>query len=544
MDTKEQKGLNQKNNHATSHILNIFPSILRYIFLGVTESFKIIIQIIIYAFQGFYGIFIGSFLKLFSSASGAVDKTYRATKEAAVKSTKKAKENTSKFSASFQKIYEKSGFVQKQKEKLLKEREMLLQDLNTDDAKRTTKASVYRWKAKKNNKMYQGTFTGFSKLDVNSYLINEGYEVYSIETNKWINFIYGQSSIIAQKMSNKDLIFWLTQLSTYIKSGIPLTDSVRILANQMGKEGNRKRAFESIVYELTMGETFSRALEKQGTIFPTLLINMLKAAEATGELEETLDDMANYYSEIESTRKQMISAMTYPAIILLFSFIVISFIMIYVIPQFIAIYEQSSIEISGVTLAVIHISDFFRNNILTLILFIVIFVVALSILYKQVKAFRKTIQIFLMHMPVIGKIIIYNELTIFTKTFASLLKNNVFITESIDILSKITDNEVYKEIMFDTINNIAKGEKISKSFENHWAIPDVAYYMIVTGESTGELASMMQRVSIYYQEQHRNIITSLKAIIEPILIIFLAVVVGIVILAVIIPMFQMYETIG
>lgn len=534
VDVKEQKGLTKKNKTNTPSIIGSF---FHYMITGMVETFKIIPQIFIYAFHGFYHIFIGSFLKLFSKASSTVDKTYKEAKEVATK----AKEQKESFTT---KMSQKLGLGKKQKEKLEKERQALLNDLNSEDAKRLTKASVYRWKAKKNGKMYQGTFTGFSKLDVNSYLINEGYEVYRIETNQWINFIYGQSSFIAQKMSNKDLIFWLTQLSTYIKSGIPLTDSVRILTNQMGKEGNRKRAFESIVYELTMGETFSRALEKQGTIFPSLLINMLKAAEATGELEETLDDMANYYSEIESTRKQMVSAMTYPAIILLFSFIVISFIMIYVIPQFIQIYDQSSIEISGVTLAVIRISDFFKNNITTLILIIAVIAVALAMVYKQVKAFRKTMQIFLMHLPVIGKIIIYNELTIFTKTFASLLKNNVFITDSMDILSKITDNEVYKEIMFETINNIAKGEKISKSFENHWAIPDVAYYMIVTGESTGELASMMQRVSVYYQEQHRNLITSLKAIIEPILIIFLAVVVGIVILAVIIPMFQMYDAIG
>lgn len=98
-----------------------------------------------------------------------------------------------------------------------------------------------------------------------------------------------------------------------------------------------------------------------------------------------------------------------------------------------------------------------------------------------------------MHIPVIKDVIIYNELTIFSKTFASLLKNNVFITDSMDILSRITNNEIYKSILYKTIQNIIKGDKISDAFKDHWAIPDVAYYMIVTGESTGELADMMQR---------------------------------------------------
>ena len=135
-------------------------------------------------------------------------------------------------------------------------------------------------------------------------------------------------------------------------------------------------------------------------------------------------------------------------------------------------------------------------------------------------------------------------MTIFTKTFSSLLKNNVFITDSMEILSKITNNEIYKKIMFNTINNIAVGEKISASFKDNWAIPDVAYYMIVTGESTGELAEMMNKVSLYYQEEHKNVINSLKSLIEPIMIVFLAIIVGGVVMAVIIPMFSLYGQIS
>ena len=433
----------------------------------------------------------------------------------------------------------------KQKAKLQAEKELLMSDLASGDVKRTDKPVAFRYKAvDPQGKVVTGTFTGSSKLDVNAFLVNEGYDVYSIKTSSMINFLYGQSSFGAQKMSNKDLIFWLTQLYTYIKSGIPLTDAVKILSNQMGRRGNRKRIFEKIIYELTMGSSFSDALAKQGNVFPSLLINMLKAAEATGELEETLNDMAEYYSEIEKTRKQMISAMTYPTIITVFSLGVISFIMLYVIPQFTKVYDQAGITINGFTKNIISFSGFLRDNITFLLLIIFVIVLIFVIAYKRIKFFRKNIQIMLMHIPVIKNIIMYNEMTIFAKTFSSLLKNNVFITESIEILSKVTNNEIYKEIMYDTISNIARGEKISESFKDHWAIPEVAYYMIVTGESTGELAAMMENVSNYYQEQHRNIVTSLKSFIEPIMITLLAVIVGVIILAVIIPMFDLYSNIS
>ena len=146
-------------------------------------------------------------------------------------------------------------------------------------------------------------------------------------------------------------------------------------------------------------------------------------------------------------------------------------------------------------------------------------------------------------MPLFGKLIIYKEITIFTKTFASLLKNNVFITESMDILGKVTSNEVYREIMINTINCIGRGEKISSSFKDNWAIPEVAYYMMVTGESTGKLDEMMEKVSEYYSEQHKVMVNSMKTLIEPILIIFLAVVVGGIIISVIVPIFSLYQNI-
>ncbi len=431
------------------------------------------------------------------------------------------------------------------RKKLEKEGEMLLIDLNSEEAKRTENKIIYKYKVKDTNGNFiSGYFGGYSKFDVQTYLLNKGYEIYKIETSNWINKTHDVSGLFSKKLSYKELIFWLTQLSTYIRSGIPLTESVSILSSQMGKRNGRQRVFESIIYELTMGESFSSALEKQGSIFPNLLINMLRAAEAAGNLEETLDDMALYYTDIEKTRKQMITAMTYPSIIMIFAIAVISFIMLYVVPQFVNVYDQIGSEVSGLTLTIINISNFLSKNLFIIIIFITVTALLIITLYKNIKLFRSSIQIVLMKLPIIGKIIIYNELTIFTKTFSSLLKNNVFITESIDILSKITNNEIYKSIMFNTIANIAKGNKISESFKNHWAIPDVAYYMIVTGESTGELAEMMNTVSSYYQEMHRNVVNNLKAFIEPILIVFLAIIVGIVVLAIVIPMFDIYEKVS
>ncbi len=501
------------------------------VFLGLIEYFFACI------FRGISFVFkeLPSFL--WKGSSKAVDQAYKgATKGAG--GGEVAGDQKSLFKMDLSDLYTNSKAYQQKIASLEKEKINLFQELEGTGKIRSKDPVVYRFTARKDGKITSGIMSGLSKLDIHTFLVQDGYEVFKIENDALTQKMYGSNGLFTPKLKTKDLLFWLTQLSTYLKAGISLTDSIKILNQQMGKNKNYKRAFQAIVYELTMGEAFSTALEKQGTMFPALLINMLKAAEKTGELEETLDDMAEYYTEIDKTRKQMVSAMTYPTVIMVFSLAVVTFIMVYVIPQFVQIYNTAGAEVAGITLMVLNISEFLKANLLTLLGVLIAVILGITFAYRNVKAFRKAMQIFLMKMPIIGKIILYNEMTIFSKTFSSLLRNNVFITDSIDILSKITNNEVYKEIMYNTIDNIVKGDRISKAFENHWAVPDVAYFMIVTGESTGRLADMMGKVSNYYQEMHRNIVSNLKAFIEPIMIAFLAIVVGVIILAVIVPMFD------
>ena len=364
----------------------------------------------------------------------------------------------------------------------------------------------------KEGKIVSGKFNGVSKLEVNAFLLNEGFEVYAIETSDYLNFMYGQSKITGIRMNTKDLIFWLTQLSTYLKAGIPLADAVRILSDQMnhGRENNKTQVFKAICYELSMGTSFSKTLEKQGNVFPSLLINMLKAAEATGDLEATLDEMAEYYTEINDTKQEMKSSMTYPILVMIFAIGIVVFILSYIVPKFVDIYESAGVSLSGTTQFLIDLSGFLQNYLLLLIAIIVLVIVAIVVVYKNVIPVRRVMQEIAMHLPLFGNIIIYNEITLFTKTFASLLKNNVYITESIDILSKVTANEVYKEIMFNTISNIARGDKISDSFAGQWAVPEIAYFMIQTGESTGDLANMMAKVSEYYGGLHKSTINSMS----------------------------------
>ena len=444
----------------------------------------------------------------------------------------------------FREKWENTSIAKNRKNKLDLNRKALLIEFNDKNIERSNVKIMYEYIVKdKDGKIIKGYADGYSKVEIHSYLLSEGYEVYSIRTNKWIQLLHGSSGTNKVKIKTKDLIFFTTQLSTYLKSGITLIESLKILSRQYKKK-KYKKIFKMIIYDLSMGENLSTAMENRGSAFPNLLITMVKSSEMTGELPEVLDDMSDYYTETEKTRKQMITAMMYPSIVFVFAISVLTFIMIYVIPKFVGIYDSmDGVEIPALTKFIMNTSNFVKQNILYLGLGVVLFILLNRFLYKKNKAFRTIVQWSLMHLPVVNNIIIYKEVTMFTKTFSSLLAHNVYITDSMEILSKVTQNEIYRSLIFNTVTNLARGERLSAEFDGHWAFPIPAYEMIVTGERTGQLPEMMSKVSAYYQELHQNSVTRIKTFIEPILIVFLTAMVGVIVLSIVLPMFNMYQSI-
>lgn len=450
----------------------------------------------------------------------------------------KAKGVPVSFSDKLKNFYKKMTYNAKEQMELEAKKTVLDEQFKDSDGKnisRLSKPLLFQYVARNSKgELEKSTIEALSRVDVHSFLLAEGYEVYDITAAK------SRTNIITYKMKRSKLIFYLSQLSAYLKSGIALADAVKIL-DQQTKTVNDKKVWRAVYYDLSMGDVLSTAMEKRKDTFPKLLINMIKTAEMTGNLTETLDDMVEYYTESESTRKQMKSALTYPTVILVFATLVVAYILLFTIPSFAGIYKEMDASLPGITVFILNASSFLQSYIFIILFVIIIFCIVFIYAYRTTRTFRRNVQEFCMHIPVFGKIIIYNEVTIFAKTFANLINHNIFITDSMDVLSKITSNEVYRKLIYETAKNLNKGDSISKAFKDHWAFPVIAYQMLLTGEKTGRLGAMMERVSDYYQEQHRSIISQMKSLIEPVIIIFLAVVVGGILLAVLIPMFGMYS---
>ena len=406
-------------------------------------------------------------------------------------------------------------------------------------AKRDSNLYPFKYKAElENGKKVSGFFDAESVDDCKHFLEIQGYTNIVVEPRK----NYDIEIVLNKKIKTSELAFDLTQLSTYIKAGIPLVEGVTILAKQTISAAS-KNAYQKLVYDLLKGDALSTAMEKQGNVFPQLLINMVRSAEMTGDLPTILDDMADYYESIEQTKKAMRSAMTYPLLVLILAIAVLAFMLLELVPQFVTLYENNGATLPKITLTVIAASNFMVNNYVSILLVSIFIIVAFIICYKKVPTFRRVVQLVVMKLPGFGNIIIYNEVYNFTKTFSSLINHGVFITDSMEILSKITNNEIYKEIIAKTLSNLAKGETISKSFKGEWAFPTVAYHMLVTGENTGQLGLMMEKVSDHYQQLHKSMVDQLKSLIEPIMILMVAFIVGIILLSIITPMFDIYNQI-
>ena len=400
---------------------------------------------------------------------------------------------------------------------------------------------TFKYKTKdKNGKITVGSFDAYNIEQAKNYLVNEGNNIISIQPVKKSSLDLNLSIFAPIKMG--ELSFALTQISTYLKAGMSLVDAFRILAKQSTKS-NIKKIYDLIVYDLLSGESLSTAFEHQPKVFPKLLTNMVKSAELTGDLPAILDDMADYYTSIDKTKKELKSAMTYPTIVLIMAVAVIVFVLRYIVPQYVEMFSSWSDNLPKITLMTISFSNFLQEYLLQIIIIIIMILLLYLYWFKNVKPFRYLMQSIYLKIPVVKNIIMYSEVSMFSKTFASLLNHGVFITDSMDVLIKVSDNEIYKKIIEKTVKNLNRGGKISEAFKDNPHIPVVAYEMIVTGESTGQLGTMMEKVADYYQNLYRNSINQVKTLLEPILIVFLTFTVGIIIISIIVPMFEMYKVI-
>ena len=386
----------------------------------------------------------------------------------------------------------------------------------------------------------KGKTRGQSVDDVTEGLKNKKLRVMSVveapETiaNKEIK-------ILKEKIKSDSLVKYLQQLSMLINAGIGILEAHRMLIEGTDDKV-LKKAIIAVTDALEEGQAFSVSLESQGDLFPQLMISLVRAAEMSGSLDESLKKLALYYEKRNKSRKKIISALIYPAILLLLSLGVSVFLMVSIVPMFVELFDGFDAELPKITQITMAISDTITERwwLLLIIIFALVFIYKAamnipSLRYKQDEINLK--------IPLFGPLVAMDSLSSIFSTMASLLSSSVKFSNALDLSSEIVSNQVMKKILIDSKMTIERGGSLSESFEESPYVPIHTSQMMRVGETTGNLDVMLQKLSDIYEEEVDMVAERLKTILEPMIIIVIAVLIGFIVAAIMIPMFSMYDAI-
>lgn len=387
--------------------------------------------------------------------------------------------------------------------------------------------------------MKKGTINASSERDAITKLRNKGINPREVTES---TSILHKEFTIGSRLKTQSFVVYLRQFSTLIRAGITVVDATNILAHQTESKALKNALFH-IEEEVRAGTAFSDAARHHEKLFPPLFINMMRVGEATGNLDATLERLATYYEKQHRLRKSVQSALTYPIVLLILIFGVATGLLLTIVPQFTDMFEDMGAELPLITLFVLGISDVVQSIWWLILLFIIGIPILLRYLYKTNKQFKAGFHYFLFKLPIFGKLLQKSVIAQMTRTLSSLVSSSVPILQALTIVERVVGNPLIGQVILQARDSLEGGNSLSGPLERSWLFPPLVTQMVSIGEKTGQLDYMLEKVADFYEDNVDRSVETLKALIEPLMIVVLAVVVGTIVLAILIPMFSLFEQI-
>ncbi len=341
------------------------------------------------------------------------------------------------------------------------------------------------------------------------------------------------------RVKAQDLVVFTRQLATMMDAGLPLVQSLTALEEQTDS-----KAFKTILKQITatveQGEAFSEAISAHPKVFDKLFVSMVQAGETGGLLAEILDRVASYLEATARLKKKVKSAMTYPTIVCFIAISIALFLIIKVIPIFADIYKDFGAKLPAPTQILISISDVIRHYFVFTLVGIGLLIGAF-IRFKRTKYGARIWDRVKLRLPVFGKLIHKIAMARFTRTFAALVRSGVPILETLRIVGQSSGNTIVEEAVVRTASNIERGDNIATAMGQHPIFPRMLVRMVAAGEQTGKVDTMLEKISDFYDEEIEATLSGLTSLIEPLLIVFLGVVVGSIVICMFLPIFKLNE---
>lgn len=393
----------------------------------------------------------------------------------------------------------------------------------------------------KTGALKRGTIEGTSRSEVIHQLREQGISPREVKETE-PSIFNRDLSIGGNKVKNEDFVIYCRQFATLIRAGISIVESTNILANQTESKGLQKVLIQ-VEADIKEGMAFSVAIEKHPKAFPALFVNMVRAGELTGSLDETLDRLAVYFEKQHSLKKKVQSTLTYPAVLLVVIVGVVIFLMLSIIPNFTLMFEQFDSELPIITQIVVKISEFIQSLWWLALIGVTVVIAGFMFVYKTNQSFHYAVHVAILNAPIFGKLLQKAAIARMTRTLASLFESSVPILQALDIVAKVVDNPVISKVVIESKDSLESGGSLSEPLEKHWVFPPLVSQMTAIGEETGSLDYMLDKIADFYEEDVDRTVDTLRSLIEPLMIILLAVVVGFVVLSIMIPMFSIFTDI-
>ena len=351
--------------------------------------------------------------------------------------------------------------------------------------------------------------------------------------NKEIDFSIGK------KVKPRDLSVFCRQFVSITQAGVPMKEALQMLSEQTENKW-LKRAISEVLLNVEKGNTLADSMRSQPDIFPPMLVNMVESGEQSGSLEMAFSRMAVHFEKEAKLKATIKKATIYPIILVIAAIGVITVMLLFVIPIFIDMFADLDIEMPAITMFVMNSSKWMTSHWYVVLAIIVGVVVAYKLIYKTTQG-RLTIDRIKMKMPLFGKLTVKTACSQFARTMSTLLMSGISTIDALETTSKIVNNIHYTNAMLKAREEVMKGIPLSEPLEASGIFPPMVYHMTGIGEETGNVEEMLEKMADYYDEEVEMTTQSVLAAMEPIIILFMALIIGTLVIAVISPIASMYN---
>lgn len=398
---------------------------------------------------------------------------------------------------------------------------------------------IYKVRTDK-GKAIEGKLSAESKGEAVDRLHKLGYTVVSVEPAPGFSILTMEIPGLAARIKTEEYVMLAAQLSAMLGSGVALTAALDILVDQT-ENARLKSAITRVGDEVKGGSSFAEALRKQPGVFGNLFVNMVMAGETAGNLEEVLNRLSVYLERQAEFQQKVATALFYPVVLMVFSVVVVVFIILTILPAFVKMYLDAGVPLPLPTRILYNINLIIRNH----WVFLLIGLIGLGIFFrisKETKGGQGFLDRLVLDIPIWGAMSRKVEVATFSRTLASLLSSGVPMLQALETLERTTSNSIFQGIIRESYDNVRKGGTLSEQMKESKEFPAMAVKMTAVGEESGSLDKMLSKIADFYEMTVDYAVKRITSLIEPLFLVIVGSMVGFILASIILPIFQMVTT--